>query len=274
MLRRACARPLPKTQAVFGSFRFSMATFCSTGRNARSRERRCCCSKSWPTQLASATDAKRCFLGSALTSPRIARCCTRRCVTSTARASSSAGRTFSTTSTPCSMRWRRSPMPFVQAAPRGRPARRSPMSSISASADLISGPAMATLALAPYHDGPRSHFVSNVDGAHIHDTLKGLKAETTLFIVASKTFTTIETMTNAETARRWVEMALGKAAIAIISRGLDRPRQGRRFRHRAGARLRLLGLGRWPLLALVGHRPADHARHRTGRFPRLPRRRA
>ncbi|MEP6827373.1 MAG: glucose-6-phosphate isomerase, partial [Aestuariivirga sp.] len=43
------------------------------------------------------------------------------------------------------------------------------------------GPAMVTLALAPYHDGPRCHYVSNVDGAHIADTLKDLKAETTLF---------------------------------------------------------------------------------------------
>ena len=66
------------------------------------------------------------------------------------------------------------------------------------------GPAMATLALAPYHDGPRCHFVSNVDGAHIHDTLKGLDPATTLVIVASKTFTTIETMTNAATARDWL----------------------------------------------------------------------
>lgn len=88
------------------------------------------------------------------------------------------------------------------------------------------GPAMATLALAPYHDGPRSHYVSNVDGAHIHDTLKGLSAETTLFIIASKTFTTIETMTNAETARRWVEKALGKKAVgshfAAVSTALDK----------------------------------------------------
>ena len=61
------------------------------------------------------------------------------------------------------------------------------------------GPVMATLALAPYHDGPRTHYVSNIDGAHMHDTLKGLSPETTLFIVASKTFTTVETMTNAET---------------------------------------------------------------------------
>ena len=66
------------------------------------------------------------------------------------------------------------------------------------------GPAMATLALAPYHDGPRLHYVSNVDGAHIHDTLRGLNPATTLVIVASKTFTTIETMTNAQTARVWM----------------------------------------------------------------------
>ena len=71
------------------------------------------------------------------------------------------------------------------------------------------GPAMATLALSPYHDGPRLHFVSNVDGAHIADTLKTLNAETTLFIVASKTFTTIETMTNAATARRFIVEKLG-----------------------------------------------------------------
>jgi glucose-6-phosphate isomerase len=66
------------------------------------------------------------------------------------------------------------------------------------------GPAMACLALAPYADGPRAHFVSNVDGAHVHDVLKGLDPATTLVIVASKTFTTIETMTNAETARKWM----------------------------------------------------------------------
>ena len=66
------------------------------------------------------------------------------------------------------------------------------------------GPAMAVRALSPYHDGPRVHFVSNVDGADIADTLRGLDATTTLVIVASKTFTTIETMTNAATARAWM----------------------------------------------------------------------
>lgn len=88
------------------------------------------------------------------------------------------------------------------------------------------GPVMATLALAPYHDGPRAHFVSNIDGAHIHDTLKDLSPETTLFIIASKTFTTVETMTNAETARKWVQQALGDDAVdkhfAAVSTALDK----------------------------------------------------
>lgn len=75
------------------------------------------------------------------------------------------------------------------------------------------GPAMVTLALAPYHDGPRVHFVSNVDGAHLADTLKTLNPATTLFIVASKTFTTQETMTNALSARQWLVKALGEAAV-------------------------------------------------------------
>lgn len=82
------------------------------------------------------------------------------------------------------------------------------------------GPAMATLALAPYHDGPRCHFVSNVDGAHIADTLKGLDPARTLVIVASKTFTTIETMTNAATARDWMAESVtdpGAQFVALSS---------------------------------------------------------
>ncbi|MGD9477745.1 glucose-6-phosphate isomerase [Shinella sp. G-2] len=88
------------------------------------------------------------------------------------------------------------------------------------------GPVMATLALAPFHDGPRLHFVSNIDGAHIADTLKLVDAETTLFIVASKTFTTIETMTNAATARKFIADALGEAAVGhhfcAVSTALDK----------------------------------------------------
>ena len=88
------------------------------------------------------------------------------------------------------------------------------------------GPVMTTLALAPYHDGPRLHYVSNVDGAHIADTLKDLDPATTLVIVASKTFTTIETMTNARTARAWIAEALGEAAVGAhfcaVSTALDK----------------------------------------------------
>jgi glucose-6-phosphate isomerase len=77
------------------------------------------------------------------------------------------------------------------------------------------GPAMAVLALTPYCDpGISVHFVSNVDGDDMAETLKGLDAETTLFIVASKTFTTLETMTNAASARRWLVDALGEQAVA------------------------------------------------------------
>ena len=79
------------------------------------------------------------------------------------------------------------------------------------------GPAMATLALAPCHDGPRVHFVSNVDGAHVHDTLAGLNPETTLMIVASKTFTTIETMTNADTAKRWMAQKVANPAAQFAA---------------------------------------------------------
>ncbi|NCC25628.1 MAG: glucose-6-phosphate isomerase [Deltaproteobacteria bacterium] len=76
------------------------------------------------------------------------------------------------------------------------------------------GPLMVTEALAHYADGPRCHFVSNVDGTHIAETLAGLDPETTLFVVASKTFTTQETLTNAVTARDWLTAALGDEAVA------------------------------------------------------------
>jgi glucose-6-phosphate isomerase len=65
------------------------------------------------------------------------------------------------------------------------------------------GPYMVTEALQHYWQNIRPHFVSNVDGTHIVETLKNLDPETTLFIIASKTFTTQETMTNAESARSW-----------------------------------------------------------------------
>ncbi|GAB1601029.1 glucose-6-phosphate isomerase-like isoform X2 [Argonauta hians] len=65
------------------------------------------------------------------------------------------------------------------------------------------GPLMVTECLQPYQVGPNVHFVSNIDGTHLAKTLKNLKAETTLFLIASKTFTTQETITNANSAKKW-----------------------------------------------------------------------
>ncbi len=77
------------------------------------------------------------------------------------------------------------------------------------------GPAMVTAALAPYaRTGPGLHFVSNVDGSHLGDILEGLDPASTLFVVASKTFTTDETMTNAGSARQWLVSALGDEAVS------------------------------------------------------------
>jgi glucose-6-phosphate isomerase len=79
------------------------------------------------------------------------------------------------------------------------------------------GPLMVTRALKPYERMPqlRMHFVSNVDGTDLQETLDQIKPETTLFIIASKTFTTQETMTNAHTARDWLlQRANDQTAIA------------------------------------------------------------
>lgn len=78
------------------------------------------------------------------------------------------------------------------------------------------GPLMVTEALNAYSDGRlRMHYVSNVDGVQIAEVLDGLNPETTLFVISSKTFTTLETMTNAKTAEVWFMAAAGdKAAIA------------------------------------------------------------
>ncbi len=86
------------------------------------------------------------------------------------------------------------------------------------------GPVVAVRALAPDADGPRLHFVSNVDGAHLTDVLAGLDPARTLVIVASKTFTTLETMRNATSARAWLEEALGEEAgrhLAAVSTNLE-----------------------------------------------------
>ncbi len=77
------------------------------------------------------------------------------------------------------------------------------------------GPLMVCEALKPYGSNLNVHFVSNVDGTHIAETLKKINPETTLFLIASKTFTTQETMTNAQTARAWfLKSANDETAVA------------------------------------------------------------
>nr|CAG4640703.1 EOG090X02RQ [Eulimnadia texana] len=77
------------------------------------------------------------------------------------------------------------------------------------------GPLMVTEALKAYAVGPKVHFVSNVDGTHIAVTLQKLNPETTLFIIASKTFTTQETITNATSAKEWfLEKAKDESTVA------------------------------------------------------------
>lgn len=77
------------------------------------------------------------------------------------------------------------------------------------------GPCMISEALTPYHTRLHVHFVSNIDGTQICETLKKLNPETTMFLIASKTFTTLETMTNAHTARDWfLKTAKDEAFVA------------------------------------------------------------
>lgn len=77
------------------------------------------------------------------------------------------------------------------------------------------GPAMAYRALRPCADGPEVRFVSNIDPADLTSALAGLEPDATLFVVVSKTFATLETLTNATAARRWVTSALGENAVPL-----------------------------------------------------------
>ena len=136
------------------------------------------------------------------------------------------------------------------------------------------GPAMAYRALDAYrHPELTARFVSNVDGADIAGALAGLDPAETLFVVSSKTFTTIETLTNARTARAWLVDALGEDAVAQHFVAVSHERRGgRRVRHRHGQHVRLLGLGRRPLLGRLGDRAVADDRHRAGPLRRVPRR--
>ena len=88
------------------------------------------------------------------------------------------------------------------------------------------GPEMAALALAPDSDGPRCHFVSNVDGADFADTVARLDPRRTLAIVASKTFATAETMTNAAAVRGWLAAAVDDPAAQFAAVSANAGRAG------------------------------------------------
>ena len=128
------------------------------------------------------------------------------------------------------------------------------------------GPAMATEALRHYSDRSRRfRFVSNVDGADIREATLDLDPAETLFIVSSKTFGTLETLTNARTARDWLLAGLrDEAAVArhfvAVSTNADKVRD---FGIDTGEHVRVLGLGRRPLLDGLGHRAVADDRHRT-----------
>ena len=126
------------------------------------------------------------------------------------------------------------------------------------------GPRMVCRALAPHADGPRVHFVSNIDGAHLTSTLRGLDPARTLFVVASKTFTTVETMTNARAARRWLLDALGDDAAvarhfvaasanraAVVEFGID-PENMFEFQDWVGGRYSLWSAIGLPIAIAVG----------------------
>ncbi|CAK0778571.1 glucose-6-phosphate isomerase [Gammaproteobacteria bacterium] len=128
------------------------------------------------------------------------------------------------------------------------------------------GPSMVTQALRPYHHPRlRAHFVSNVDGAHLTDTLRSLDPHTTLFILASKTFTTQETMLNAHAARRWfldkggeaIErhfVAISTNQVAVADFGID-PENQFEFWDWVGGRYSLWSAIGLPIFLMIG---ADH----------------
>ena len=109
---------------------------------------------------------------------------------------------------------------------------------------------MAYRALRGFSDRAMTfRFVANVDGADFYEATRDLDAAETLFIVSSKTFTTLETMTNAATARAWLVGKLGaESAVANYFVAVSTNLAGRnKIRHRCGQHVRFLGLGRRPL---------------------------
>ena len=188
----------------------------STSRRTASPTRRSACSSSSPRSPACRSGRRRCSAATGSTSPRTARPCTSPCACRRARRSSSTVSTSSPRCTRCSSAWPRSrtaSAPDEWTGHTGKPIRNVVNIGIGGS-DL--GPVMAYEALRHYSRRDLTfRFVSNVDSTDFAEATRDLDPAETLFIVASKTFTTLETMTNARTARAWLLAALGdESAIA------------------------------------------------------------
>ena len=177
------------------------------------------------------------------------------------------GVTSSRTSTRCSTGWPRSPSAVRSGEWKGhtgKPIRNVVNVGIGGS-DL--GPVMAYEALRHYTRRDLTfRFVSNVDSTDFVEATRDLEPDETLFVISSKTFTTLETMTNAHSARAWALAALGdEDAIAkhfvAVSTNAD---EVAKFGIDPAEHVRLLGLGRRSLLDGLRDRPLDDAR-RSGR---------
>ena len=140
------------------------------------------------------------------------------------------------------------------------------------------GPVMAYEALKHYSALALTfRFVSNVDGTDFLEAVRDLDPAETLFVVCSKTFTTLENPTNAHSARDWLLAGLGgqrRGCCTSRRCRFDQCRGSRRIRRRPGQYVPVLGLGRRSLLDDVSHRAFDHAGHWAREFPgaalRLP----
>ena len=169
--------------------------------------------------------------------------------------------------TRCSAGWRTSPRRVRSGEWKGytgKPIRNVVNVGIGGS-DL--GPVMAYEALRHYATRDITfRFVSNVDSTDFAEATRDLDPAETLFIISSKTFGTLETLTNATSARDWVVSALGSRGRGgqALRRGVHQRRAGREVRHRHRQHVRLLGLGRRPVLDGVGDRPVHHGRDRPG----------
>ena len=212
-----------------------------------------------------ASGATPCSPASTSTSPRTARCCTSPCGCPRGLA----GRRRRRRRRPGPRRarpddgvLRPGPLRGVDGATPARPIANVVNIGIGGS-DL--GPVMAYEALRHYSRRDLTfRFVSNVDATDFVEAVRDLDPAETLFIVSSKTFGTLETLTNAHSARAWLverlgdEAAVAKHFVAVSTNAA----QGRRLRHRHRQHVRVLGLGRRPLLDGLGDRPVDDAGHR------------